>query len=77
MLGIDEASRGGRLEYLPGAAGLEHLVEVTDRQGGAAFALHPVLLSQLTSVVDKGMTLPPKSTYFEPKVRSGIFLAPR
>ena len=77
VLGIDEASKGGRLEYLPGASGLEHLVEVTDRQGGAAFALHPVLLSQLTSVVDKGMTLPPKSTYFEPKVRSGIFLAPR
>lgn len=77
VLGIDEASRGGRLEYLPGAAGLEHLVEVTDRQGGVAFALHPVLLSQLTAVVDKGMTLPPKSTYFEPKVRSGIFLAPR
>ncbi|MEM7286364.1 MAG: DUF1015 family protein [Actinomycetota bacterium] len=77
VLGIDEASRGGRLEYLPGAVGLEHLVEVTDRQGGVAFALHPVLLSQLTAVVDKGMTLPPKSTYFEPKVRSGIFLAPR
>ena len=50
---------------------------MTDRQGGAAFALHPVLLTQLTAVVDKGMTLPPKSTYFEPKVRSGIFLAPR
>lgn len=77
VLGIDEASKGGRLEYLPGAAGLEHLVAVTDRQGGAAFALHPVLLSQLTAVVDKGMTLPPKSTYFEPKVRSGVFLAPR
>ena len=77
VLGIDEASKGGRLEYLPGASGLEHLVEVTDRAGGVAFALHPVLLSQLTAVVDKGMTLPPKSTYFEPKVRSGIFLAPR
>lgn len=77
VLGIDEASKHGRLEYLPGASGLEHLVEVTDRQGGVAFALHPVLLSQLTAVVDKGMTLPPKSTYFEPKVRSGIFLAPR
>jgi uncharacterized protein (DUF1015 family) len=77
VLDIDEASRGGRLEYLPGSAGLEQLVTLTDRRGGIAFALHPVLLSQLTAVVDRGQTLPPKSTYFEPKVRSGLFLAPR
>jgi uncharacterized protein (DUF1015 family) len=53
------------------------LVEVTDRLGGVAFALHPVLLSQLIAVVDRGQTLPPKSTYFAPKARSGVFLAPR
>jgi uncharacterized protein (DUF1015 family) len=77
VLEIDEASRGGRLEYLPGSAGLDQLVSLTDERGGVAFALHPVLLSQLTAVVDRGQTLPPKSTYFEPKVRSGLFLAPR
>lgn len=77
VLDIDEASRGGRLEYLPGSAGLEQLVSLTGRRGGVAFALHPVLLTQLTAVVDRGQTLPPKSTYFEPKVRSGLFLAPR
>lgn len=77
VLGVDEASRAGRLEYLPGSVGLDHLVALTDEQGGVAFALHPVLLSQLMAVVDRGQTLPPKSTYFEPKVRSGLFLAPR
>ncbi len=77
VLGVDEASQAGRLEYLPGTVGLAHLVEVTDRLGGVAFALHPVLLSQLIAVVDRGQTLPPKSTYFAPKVRSGLFLAPR
>lgn len=77
LLGVDEASRAGRLEYLPGSVGLDHLVALTDAAGGVAFALHPVLLSQLMAVVDRGQTLPPKSTYFEPKVRSGLFLAPR
>lgn len=77
VLGIDEGSRHGRLEYLPGSTGLDQLVALTDERGGVAFALHPVLLTQLTAVVDRGQTLPPKSTYFEPKVRSGLFLAPR
>ncbi len=77
LLGVDEASKAGRLEYLPGTVGLDHLVKLSDELGGVAFALHPVLLSQLMAVVDRGQTLPPKSTYFEPKVRSGLFLAPR
>ncbi|MFV2038764.1 MAG: DUF1015 family protein [Acidimicrobiales bacterium] len=77
ILGVDEGSKAGRLEYLPGTVGLDHLVSITDQEGGAAFALHPVLLSQLMAVVDRGQTLPPKSTYFAPKVRSGLFLAPR
>lgn len=77
ILGADEAARRGRLEYLPGTVGLSHLVALTDELGGAAFALHPVRLSQLVAVVDRGQTLPPKSTYFDPKVRSGVFLAPR
>lgn len=77
ILGVDEASRAGRLEYLPGSVGLDHLVVLTDELGGVAFALHPVHLSQLMAVVDRGQTLPPKSTYFAPKVRSGLFLAPR
>lgn len=77
ILGVDEGSKAGRLEYLPGTVGLDHLVRLTDEHGGVAFALHPVLLSQLMAVVDRGQTLPPKSTYFAPKVRSGLFLAPR
>ena len=71
ILHVDEAAGAGRLEYLPGTVGLDHLVRVTDRLGGVAFAVHPVLLSQLMAVVDRGQTLPPKSTFFDPKVRSG------
>ncbi len=77
ILGIDEASPHGRLEYLPGNTGVERLVAVVDEHGGAAFALHPLPVEQLMAASDRGETLPPKSTYFEPKVRSGVFVSPR
>ncbi len=77
ILGVDEAGGSGRLEYLPGDSGLSQLVDLTDATGGVGFALHPVSLEQLMAVVDRGQTLPPKSTYFEPKVRSGVFVTPR
>lgn len=77
VLDIDEAGGSGRLEYLPGDSGLAQLVELVDTHGGVGFALYPVSLGQLMAVVDRGQTLPPKSTYFEPKVRSGVFVVPR
>lgn len=77
ILGVDEAGSQERLQYLPGDQGLDTLVSLVDAEGGVGFALHPVPLPQLMAVVDRGMTLPPKSTYFEPKVRSGVFVTPR
>lgn len=77
ILNVDEAGSDGRLQYLPGTVGLSHLESTTIAEGGVAFALHPVNMKQLLSVVRKNKTLPPKSTYFEPKVRSGIFIAER
>ncbi len=77
IFNIDEAGSDNRLQYLPGAAGLDHLVDQTDLHGGVAFALHPVPMVQLLSVADRRMTFPPKSTYFQPKARSGIFLVQR
>jgi uncharacterized protein (DUF1015 family) len=77
ILDVDEAGGSGRLEYLPGDSGLVQLVELVDAHGGVGFALYPVSLGQLMAVVDRGQTLPPKSTYFEPKVRSGVFVVPR
>jgi uncharacterized protein (DUF1015 family) len=77
ILELDEAGQGNRLDYAPGDAGLERLVERCDDEGGVVFSLHPITLDQMLAVVDRGATLPPKSTYFEPKVRSGVFLVPR
>lgn len=77
ILDVDEAGHDNRLEYAPGDTGWERMVARCDEDGGIAFALHPITVEQLMAVVDRGATLPPKSTYFEPKVRSGVFLAPR
>ena len=50
---------------------LERLVN--DRQYSVAFALYPVTIEQLMEVADADLIMPPKSTWFEPKLRSGIF----
>lgn len=76
LLGLRDGA-DPRLQFLPGQNGLERLVADTDSGGGVVFALHPLQLEQLMKLVDSGETLPPKSTYFQPKVRSGVFLAPR
>jgi uncharacterized protein (DUF1015 family) len=77
ILDVDEAGHDDHLEYAPGDPGLERLVARCDADGGVAFALHPITVEQMMDLVDRGATLPPKSTYFEPKVRSGVFLVPR
>ena len=77
ILNVDEQGSDRRLQYLPGTVGLSHLESLTLGEEGVAFALHPVNMKQLLSVVKKNKTLPPKSTYFEPKVRSGIFITER
>ena len=45
-----------------------------DAQGGAAFALYPTSMEELFRAADQGRLMPPKSTWFEPKLRSGLFL---
>ncbi len=77
ILNVDEEGSDERLQYLPGTVGVAHLETLTEAEGGVSFALYPVNMKQLLSVISKKKTLPPKSTYFEPKVRSGIFVVER
>ncbi len=76
VLEVDEAGADARLEYLPGVVDAEVLRRRVDATGGVAFALYPPSMSQIMAVVDAGGTFPPKSTYFDPKVRAGIFIRP-
>ena len=74
VLGIDDPTRDPRLLTVPGTTEPTVVGARAGVVGGAAFLLHPVSVAQLMVTADQGRTLPPKSTYFVPKMRSGIFL---
>lgn len=74
ILGVVDSARTDRVEYVPGTAGLEELAQRCDRLGGVGLAMFPEPLEDLMRIADEGGVLPPKSTFFHPKARSGIFL---
>ena len=54
--------------------GLKELVKLVDGGCAVAFAMYPTTLDDLMDIADAGETMPPKSTWFEPKLRSGLFV---
>ena len=73
MLGIDDPRTNSRIQFVGGIRGLDELAEKAGA-AGVAFSMHPTSMEELLSVADSGMTMPPKSTWFEPKLRSGLFV---
>jgi uncharacterized protein (DUF1015 family) len=74
VLGIADPRTDKRVDFVGGIRGLDEL-EKRVREGWAvAFALYPTSLDQLMSVADAGLVMPPKSTWFEPKLRSGLLV---
>ena len=63
-----------RIRFIGGIRGLSALEELADSCEGVAFAMHPTSMEELLAVADAGMLMPPKSTWFEPKLRSGLFI---
>jgi len=74
VLGIDDPRTDKRIDFVGGIRGPEELARRVDAGGGAAFSLHPVSVGQLFNIADAGQIMPPKSTWFEPKLRSGLFI---
>jgi len=72
VLGIDDPRTSPRIDFVGGIRGLQELGERTGR--GVAFSLFPVTMDDLFRVADSGKIMPPKSTWFEPKLRSGLFV---
>ncbi|MGB0176961.1 MAG: DUF1015 domain-containing protein [Owenweeksia sp.] len=73
LLGIQNIKTDQRVGFLPGTEGLEGLIKkVESKAYDLAFALFPVSIEQIKEVADAGKTMPPKSTYIEPKLRSGL-----
>jgi len=74
ILGIDDPRTDKRIDFVGGIRGLRELERRVSKDMTVAFALHPVSISDLLAVSDKGMVMPPKSTWFEPKLGSGLFM---
>jgi len=72
VLGITDPRHEPRLRFLGGHKTPEDLAAVADTLGGAAFRMHATAMDQLFAVADAGQVMPPKSTWFEPKLREGV-----
>ena len=72
ILGIDDPRTNKRIDFVGGIRGRDELERRCQTDCTVAFALPPVSIEQLLSVADSGMVMPPKSTWFEPKLRSGM-----
>ncbi len=74
LLGIDDPRTSKRIDFVGGIRGTGELVKRVDAEGGVAFSMYPVTIEQLMDIADAGQIMPPKSTWFEPKLRSGLFV---
>jgi len=75
ILGIKDQRKDERIDFVGGIRGLEELERRVDSgEMAVAFALYPASMAELLSVADEGKIMPPKSTWFEPKLRSGLFV---
>ena len=74
VLAIEDPKTDNRIEFVGGIRGLKELEKRASKYGGIAFAMFPTDISELFAVADAGLLMPPKSTWFEPKLRSGLFI---
>jgi uncharacterized protein (DUF1015 family) len=75
VLGIEDIRKDKRIDFVGGIRGLGELEKrVNSTEMKVAFALFPVSMKQLMDIADSGMIMPPKTTWFEPKLRSGLFV---
>jgi uncharacterized protein (DUF1015 family) len=74
LLGIGDPRTDKRIDFVGGIRGLEELEKRTREDMKIAFALYPTTMDDLMDIADAGLIMPPKSTWFEPKPRSGLFI---
>lgn len=74
VLGIGDPKTDKRIDFVGGIRGLKELERRTTLDMRVAFSMYPTSISELLRVADAGKLMPPKSTWFEPKLRSGLFL---
>ena len=73
-MGVQDPRTEQRIEFVGGIRGLEELERRVDRSMKVAFSLYPNSIEELMEIADAGKLMPPKSTWFEPKLYCGIFI---
>jgi uncharacterized protein (DUF1015 family) len=74
ILGIQDPRTDNRIDFIGGIRGMDELEKRVKNGFKVAFSMFPTSLDQLMSVADAGQIMPPKSTWFEPKLRSGLLV---
>lgn len=74
ILGIADPKVDSRIDFVGGIRGLQELERRVQTDCAVAFAMYPTDIHELFRVADAGLLMPPKSTWFEPKLRSGLFI---
>ncbi len=75
LLGVDDPRTSKRIEFIGGIRGTGELERrVKEGRAAVAFSMYPTTVEQLMDIADAGAIMPPKSTWFEPKLRSGLFI---
>ena len=74
VLGIKDPRTDDRIRFVGGIRKMTELQEMVDETGGVAFVMYPTSMEDLMQIADEGRLMPPKSTWFEPKLRSGLFI---
>ena len=73
LLGIDDPRTSKEIDFIGGIRGTKELVKLVDsKEYAVAFSMHPTTVNQLMDIADAGGIMPPKSTWFEPKLRDGL-----
>ncbi|MBU1238870.1 DUF1015 family protein, partial [Myxococcota bacterium] len=76
ILGIGDPRKDERIDFVGGIRGMKELEKRVNNGWKVAFAMYPTSMEELMRIADAGKTMPPKSTWFEPKLRSGLVLHP-
>jgi len=74
ILGIEDPRKDKRIDFVGGIRGLDELKNRVDNGEAVAFSMFATSIEELMNIADKGEIMPPKSTWFEPKLRSGLFV---
>ncbi|HKL41305.1 MAG TPA: DUF1015 family protein, partial [Clostridia bacterium] len=74
LLGIEDPRTSDNIDFVGGIRGLTELEERVDQGKKVAFSMYPTTMDDLLAIADAGKVMPPKSTWFEPKLRSGLFV---